>query len=276
MPHRHARAAAWEGRPVPEWQRSFGVPRLRIYDAIGSTSTLALRLARRGAPHGTVVMAERQLAGRGRAGRPWLDAPGRSLLLSVVLDVRAAGGQAAPGALPIRCGLVLLRAIDETVGVRAALKWPNDIVADDDRKIAGILCEGSIAADGTGRVVAGFGVNVGHAADDWADAIRGAAASLSELAGRPLARAPLAAALIRGLLALETPAALLRPEEIGAVDSRMAWIGCDVELDGQPAGRVLGVDATGALRVSSDGTERRLLGGTLRPSGRRRPTTRSG
>ena len=126
---------------------------VRHYDSIGSTNDEAMRLAREGAAHGTVVHADEQTAGRGRLSRRWLSPPG-NLYLSIVLrpDV--------PTARSVEIGLVAALAVADAVDallpqhVRATLKWPNDVLVHDG-KIAGILLE---QADDT--LVVGIGLNV--------------------------------------------------------------------------------------------------------------------
>jgi BirA family transcriptional regulator, biotin operon repressor / biotin---[acetyl-CoA-carboxylase] ligase len=126
---------------------------VRHYDSIGSTNDEAMRLAREGAAHGTVVHADEQTAGRGRLSRRWLSPPG-NLYLSIVLrpDV--------PAARSVEIGLVAALAVADAVDallpqhVRATLKWPNDVLARNG-KIAGILLE---QADDT--LILGIGLNI--------------------------------------------------------------------------------------------------------------------
>src|ERR1700712_1173777 len=106
-----------------------GSPRLHLRRT-ASTNQLARQLAAAGAPHGTLVTAGEQAAGRGRQGRTWSAPPGRALLLSVVL-------RDPPRLLP----LVAAVAVAEEAGDDALVKWPNDVQIDG-RKVAGILAEG--------------------------------------------------------------------------------------------------------------------------------------
>jgi BirA family biotin operon repressor/biotin-[acetyl-CoA-carboxylase] ligase len=114
-----------------------------------STNLEAARLAAAGAPHGTLVTASEQSAGRGRQGRRWLAPPGQALLLSLVLR---GGSSLVESLLPLRAGL----AVADIAGPRAAVKWPNDVLLDG-RKVAGILVE---AFPKRGWAVLGIGVNV--------------------------------------------------------------------------------------------------------------------
>jgi BirA family biotin operon repressor/biotin-[acetyl-CoA-carboxylase] ligase len=115
------------------------------YRLVDSTNRCARELAARGAPHGTVVTAREQSAGRGRQGRTWSGPPGSSLLCSVVI-------RDPPHLLPLAAGV----AVAEVAGPEAQLKWPNDVQLDG-RKVAGILVEGRPQQ---GWAVVGVGLNV--------------------------------------------------------------------------------------------------------------------
>lgn len=120
--------------------------------ATASTNDLARELAARGAPHGTLVTASAQSAGRGRQGRVWSAPPDRSLLLSLVL--RMPFGDLLP--------LVAAVAVSDVCGPDARIKWPNDVLLDG-RKVAGILAEGRPQE---GWAVLGIGLNVALRVED--------------------------------------------------------------------------------------------------------------
>lgn len=160
------------------------------YDSIDSTNLEALRLARAGAPLGTVVIAATQTSGRGRLGRTWVDLPGRCLLLSVLL----APPRGTPGMLTAAAALAAAEAVDTAAGVRSAIKWPNDLLVAD-RKIAGILAEGPVA----GMMAVGVGINVNGTPEELPDELRGRASFLSHEGGRSIAVATLADELARRL-----------------------------------------------------------------------------
>ena len=109
-------------------RRRFGNPRVH-YRLIDSTNERARGLASAGAPHGTLVTASEQSAGRGRQGRRWTAPAGRALLCSVVI-------RDPSRLLPLACGV----SVAEVVGGDARVKWPNDLLVDG-RKVAGILVE---------------------------------------------------------------------------------------------------------------------------------------
>jgi BirA family biotin operon repressor/biotin-[acetyl-CoA-carboxylase] ligase len=126
------------------------------YASVDSTQRVARELADDGAPHGTVVRADAQTDGRGRRGRTWDAEPGANLLLSLVLRPRVALREAPLLTLGAAAGLAL--ALDVRV------KWPNDLVDPDGRKLGGLL--GEVEGDGehVRFVVLGLGLNVNQVA----------------------------------------------------------------------------------------------------------------
>lgn len=130
--------------------------RLHRFDEVDSTQRVARALAEEGAPHGTVALAERQTAGRGRLGRTWQSAPGENLTFSVVLRPFGPARQAPLLTLGAAAGLA------EALELR--VKWPNDLVTPDGRKVAGLLAEMETEGVGIRYVVLGVGLNVNQAA----------------------------------------------------------------------------------------------------------------
>jgi BirA family transcriptional regulator, biotin operon repressor / biotin---[acetyl-CoA-carboxylase] ligase len=125
--------------------------------AVTSTQDEAARLAGAGAAEGTVVTAKHQSAGRGRRSRQWLDAPGESLLMSILLRPRIPPRDAPQLSLVAAVAVVDALA---TAGVRAAIRWPNDVMIAE-RKICGILPEAATAGHGVlQHVILGLGLNV--------------------------------------------------------------------------------------------------------------------
>ena len=148
----------------------------------GAWEALAGPILHGGATDSVTAVALAQTRGRGRAGRAWLQVPGRGLALSVALqlgrDVRHAS------VIPLAAGLAVVQTC-HALGVGAArLKWPNDVLVDG-RKLAGVLCEvrrgrGTPLKSGSGEaVVIGVGLNVGHTRDEFPDELRNTATSLA-------------------------------------------------------------------------------------------------
>lgn len=144
------------GRPGESSRDRVG--QLRIwYPAVGSTMDVAADLARRGAPHGTVVRADVQTAGRGRQGRTWTAAPGSALLASWIL--RYSGGQEDVGALSPLVALAVARALNRMIpNAPIGIKWPNDVLIGG-RKAAGVLLTSRATPAGM-VVIAGTGINL--------------------------------------------------------------------------------------------------------------------
>ena len=131
------------------------------FSETGSTNDEAVKLAERGAPQGTTIIASAQTAGRGRLGRDWYSPPGAGLYVSVVLrDPRLAGLVTLAGGVAVADG------IRTATGLPVEIKWPNDVVVREGRardrrlKVAGILAEASTSSEGLQYVILGFGINV--------------------------------------------------------------------------------------------------------------------
>lgn len=144
---------------------ALGRPRLHLRET-SSTNDRARALAVAGAPHGALVTAGAQSAGRGRQGRTWAAPPGRALLLSLLL-------RDYDPLLPLRAGL----AVADLAGGAALVKWPNDVLLEG-RKLAGVLVE---ARPAEGWAVLGIGVNVAVDVAELPPDVRERAATL----GRP-------------------------------------------------------------------------------------------
>ncbi len=159
------------------------------HDALGSTNDRAAAWLREGGPHGLVVTADAQTAGRGRNGRAWSSPPGHNLYVSVGL--RIASGHRDLSAVGLAAGLGLYEGLGPLDGL--GLKWPNDLLVGE-RKLAGILCESRWGADV--ELVVGFGINVRREGID--PALAPGAVALDEL-GISTPRAVLLAGVLRAL-----------------------------------------------------------------------------
>jgi len=125
---------------------------VRVFGSVGSTNDVARRLADAGAPEGTVVLAERQTCGRGRRGGVW-ESPAGGLWFSFILRPHLPAARAA--GLAVVGSIAVARAAESASGVRARIKWPNDVHVGG-RKLAGVMVEGI----GGGALVLGVGLNV--------------------------------------------------------------------------------------------------------------------
>ncbi len=152
----------------------------RYHDEIESTNLEAKALALKGAPEGTVVVAEAQTAGRGRLGRRWTSPAGKGLLFSVILRPTLPMSEAH--LLTIVAATAAAEAIEKHVPARVAIKWPNDLFIAD-RKVGGILMEVSGEQDEVDWVVLGIGLNVNTEFSELPVALRRTATSLKIAGG---------------------------------------------------------------------------------------------
>ncbi len=160
-------------------------------DVLDSTNNRAKRLAEQGAPEGTLVTAESQTAGKGRRGRSWVSPPGTGIWFSLLLrpDIHPAH---AP-MLTLTAALAVAEAIEEICGLKAGIKWPNDIVVSG-KKVCGILTEMSAEAEQVHYVVIGIGINANMT--EFPEEIRKTATSLYLETGKKVRRARLTAAVM--------------------------------------------------------------------------------
>ena len=207
-----------------------GHPRLH-HRVTASTSLVARELAAAGAPHGTLVTASEQRAGRGRQGRTWSAPAGRALLMSLVL-------REWPPLVPIIGAL----AVADVVGPAAAIKWPNDVLLDG-RTVAGILVEGRPQE---GWAVLGIGLNVAVRIEDLPPELHDRAATLGH---EPEAIEPTLEALLR---ALEHRLAQPTSQVLDGLRARDALRGRRVRW-AKGEGLACGIDDAGRLLVDVGG-----------------------
>ena len=225
-----------------------------------STNSELMRRADRGAPSGTVIVADRQSAGRGRRGRSWLSSPEGSLTFSLLW--RFTGNAARLSGLSLAVGVGLARALAKLGAEGVRLKWPNDVLlvqAGDFAKLAGILVELSSDPRGTQAII-GIGLNLAPPAGDLPQPASGLSA-----AGVQADRHDILSAIL-----VELAGALDCFSAEGFAGLRDAWQGFHA-WQGQPvhilgdeqalAGLCLGVDVDGALLLdSATGIERIFSG----------------
>ncbi|TQN41490.1 BirA family biotin operon repressor/biotin-[acetyl-CoA-carboxylase] ligase [Blastococcus colisei] len=235
---------------------------VRVVPEIGSTNAELVAAAAADEPEGLVLVAEHQVAGRGRLDRVWTSPPRAGLTVSFLLrpDVPAA----RRGWLPLLTGVALAEAVGQVTGVRASLKWPNDLLALDGRKLAGILAEAGGAA-----VVVGVGLNVSTTAAELPDT----GTSLSRVTGATVDRAPVLLGFLRAVERRyrEWTAALGDPVSSGLARDYLAWsatIGTDVAVslpDGSTIeGTATAVDWDGRLVVAGTEGQVALASGDVR------------
>jgi len=238
--------------------------RIHYYSTIGSTNDVASGLASGGGPEGsvgTVVVADAQSAGRGRRGRTWFSPPGAGLYVSVVLaPARSIDSTRARALTTLGAGVAIAEGVELATGLRADLKWPNDLFVAR-RKLGGILAEAVGDA-----VVLGYGINVGPAA--YPVELTDRATSLESELGRPVDRARVFAETLAALAARHADLLAGRFDAIldswrarspGCQGRRVSW----TTPSGQHTGVTAGIDELGALLVRIDGRIERIVAGEL-------------
>jgi BirA family biotin operon repressor/biotin-[acetyl-CoA-carboxylase] ligase len=234
--------------------------RIEYYEEVGSTNDIARELASKGAPEGTLVIAERQTKGRGRLGREWLS-PRGGLWFSIILRPKLAPGEVARLALML--GVVVARVLN-AYGLRCRLKWPNDVLVRG-RKVCGILTEIDAEMDRVNYVVAGIGINVNNEVRDFPAEFRHAATTMKAELGREVARAPLLRHLLEeleeyyGRLAREDQAVLEEWRELSSTLGKRVRV---VTQSRTLEGIALDIADDGALLLQlEDGRVERILSG---------------
>lgn len=224
--------------------------RIYWYDTIDSTNSKAKALAAQGAPHGTVVIADRQTGGRGRLGRSFHSPGGMGIYMSVLL--RFPGGPEPLMPLTCAAAVAACDAVEAAAGFRPGIKWTNDLVCQG-RKLAGILTELTGNAEETVAIV-GIGVNCCQSLSDFPQEIQGFAGSLAMVTGQEISRPKVAAALIDALSRMELSE---KDTMMEAYRRSCVTVGKDISLlrPGQVRhGHAIGIDDQGALLVRfSDG-----------------------
>ena len=214
------------------------------FDTTGSTNSAASRMVEAGAREGTVVLAARQTAGRGRKGREWYSSEYGSLVFSVILTP-ARSGETLTALLALSALKILDRSCEG-----AMIKWPNDIWVGG-RKIAGILAESKGES-----VVLGMGLDVNDDEDSFPGGLAGTAVSLRMLAGKRFDRGELLGSLLAEFTSMyET----WERDGFGPVsfemERRMLWMGSRVNLDAgaeEITGTISGITSDGYLRLETD------------------------
>lgn len=130
---------------------------IQYFDQIDSTNTKAKELAEKGYPSGTLVVADKQSAGKGRRGRSWESPSGSGIFMTLMIKPEINPNNASM--LTLVAALAVARAISEVTKLNAQIKWPNDIVING-KKICGILTEMSAQFDYINHIVIGIGINV--------------------------------------------------------------------------------------------------------------------
>lgn len=220
---------------------------LHFHKRIGSTNDEAKRLANEGAPHGTLIIADEQTEGRGRAGRRWSTPAGSAVALSVVL--RPASVEPAQiGELTVLGALATVEAF-ENLGLHAWIKWPNDVLITGG-KAAGVLVESGWVDDRLIYSVMGIGINVHTDSLKHTDAFEFPAACIADELGRRVDRKEVVVEVLESLA--ERYAQLGSGSLIPDWEANLAYKGQIVTVQGDQmnsTGKLVGITAQGQLRL---------------------------
>lgn len=239
--------------------------RIVYFDTIDSTNTRAKALAQEGAPHGTILIAGQQTAGRGRLGRTFQSPGNMGVYLSVILRPECPPEQLMH--LTCAAAVAMCDAVEEAAGFRPGLKWTNDLVVGK-KKLGGILTELSVAPH-TGLVlyaIIGIGINCSQTPADFPPELQDMATSLSA-AGASIDRAAVAAAMIRALHRMDIALLTKKDMLMDAYRTDCITLGQDVVvLRGEEThyGKALSVDDDGGLVVAlRDGETKTVTSGEV-------------
>jgi BirA family biotin operon repressor/biotin-[acetyl-CoA-carboxylase] ligase len=169
---------------------------IRVFEETTSTNDVVEKLARDKVKEGAVVFAESQSKGRGRLGRKWISPARKGLWFSILLRPDLRPQEATQ--LTVASATALRRAIETNTGVKAKIKWPNDILIDG-KKVSGILTELSAELDRVKHIILGIGVDVNLNAAEFPAELRKIATSLKIETGKHISRAGLAVEILRQL-----------------------------------------------------------------------------
>lgn len=133
------------------------------FDKVASTMDVAMQWVVKGAPEGTIVLAETQVKGRGRLGREWFSPKYKGIYLSLILTPKVAPSQAS--IFTLLAAVSICEAIKDQAGLDARIKWPNDIFINN-RKLGGILTELDAEMDEIKFLVIGMGLNINNSPDE--------------------------------------------------------------------------------------------------------------
>ena len=245
--------------------------KLHLFPSIESTNTYAMQQAAKGAPHGSVYVAEEQTAGRGRGDHAWHSEPYAGIYVSLLLRPQMA---AVDGLwLSLATGLAVQRAIQNVTGVVTDIRWPNDVLVKG-QKIGGILMEMNAEVSSIRYAVIGIGINANHGS--FPEELSGQATSLRLEAGRHIVREELLVEMLRCLS--DEINSLIQPKGFAAacagilqrLELKSTWIRGKQVFVGEGGGYTgvtAGLDEKGFLLVeTSQGLRRVLSGGVREPT----------
>lgn len=234
------------------------------YDTIHSTNTRAKQLAKEGAPHGTILIAGHQTAGRGRMGRTFQSPQGQGVYLSVILRPECEPAQL----MHLTCvtGVAMMDAVEAVSGIRPQVKWINDLVVSG-KKLGGILTEMSVDKGKVEYAIIGIGINCLQGEDDFPPEIASLATSLSLVAKKTVTPDALAAAIVEALWKLSGMLFTHKNQLMDRYRENCITLGKEVQVihsDTIRPGKAIGMDNDGGLWIEyADGTAQLVASGEV-------------
>jgi BirA family biotin operon repressor/biotin-[acetyl-CoA-carboxylase] ligase len=232
---------------------------IRYYESIGSTNDAAADWARQGAADFSLVIADEQVQGRGRAGRKWITKPGSALAFSLILRASAKETAALSRSTARLTGLGALavnQVLREKYALPAQIKWPNDVLVNR-RKLCGVLAEADWIGNQLSSVILGIGINIATHAVPADGSLVYPATSVEQESKQRVDRVILLRQVLEEILHLRRD--LLDDKFLQLWEDRLAfrdeWV--EVAASGnrgqtselQLRGRILGLNPDGALRL---------------------------
>lgn len=230
---------------------------------VGSTNDVLKALAKQGAPEGTALMAGAQTAGRGRLGRSFQSPAQGGVYLSLLLRPQCPPAQLMH--LTCAVGVAMCQAVEETAGVRPGIKWINDLVWQR-RKLGGILTELGLTPGGlVDYAIVGIGINC--ATPNFPPELQSNVTSLEDLAGQPIPRETLAAAMLTNLAKMAQDLLPQQTQILEQYRRDCITIGQEIRVvqgDSIRHGQAIDVDNQGALVVRyPDGSQEAVNAGEV-------------
>ena len=238
---------------------------IRVFQETTSTNDVIEKLARDRVKEGVAVFAESQSKGRGRLGRKWISPARKGLWFSILLRPDLRPQEVTQ--ITVASGTALRRAIEANTGLKAKIKWPNDILLHG-KKAAGILTELSAELDRVKHIILGIGVDVNLTAAEFPGELRKLATSLKIEIGKPVSRADLAVTILRELDADYARVCAGKFESVAHEwEEHCGTMGHPVTIqmgERRIHGRAESLDDDGALLLRTEhGTLERVIGGDV-------------
>jgi BirA family transcriptional regulator, biotin operon repressor / biotin---[acetyl-CoA-carboxylase] ligase len=238
---------------------------VRYFREIGSTNTMAFRLALEGAEEGVIVVADTQTEGRGRLSRTWQSPPGCNVYVSMILRPQIAPAMAPQ--ITLMAGVAVAELFSSCCPESVSIKWPNDVLIRG-KKTCGILSEMKTAAGSVDFIILGIGLNINMNRDDFEPSLRDTATSLKMETGQPHDRLEVISKLLD--LIEKWYKVFLRAGFIGLRDNWLGHadiIGRRIKVvfkDAFQIGVVVGIDDDGTILMRQEnGVVKRVIAGDV-------------